>query len=347
MGGFGLSRGTRVTIRDVALASDVSVGTASRAINNHPSVFPATRERVVAAAARLGYVPDRAARSLRTGRTGAVGCVLSFGQHPIASALISGIEPVLRDAGFAVVYGNSVDRPENEANLLSFFGSNRVDGLITNLARDEDADIVPQLQSLGVPVVLFERNPQDAFDTVLSDQGGGSYMATSYLLSLGHRRIAFAVGALGTLPGRARLSQFLRAHVDHGCEADRSLFADMVSPADFGFAESLELLSRPDPPSAVIVGAYEVIGLLRAVRHLGLSVPEDMSIICFGETPLADLFDPPLTLVRWDGVEHGRVAAELLLRRIEGDTRPPERISIDTSLIHRASCRPFVAENRR
>ena len=318
--------------------SGVAIGTVSRAINDHPAVLPATRARVREAALRLGYVPDRAAQSLRTGRTGAVGCVLSFGHHPVASPFTSGIESVLREAGYTTVYGSSVDRRENEAHLLSFFGQNRVDGLITNLAQEGHPDIAAQLRSLRVPVILFERDLDGAFDTVLTDQASAAYEATSHLLLLGHQRIALAVGSRHTHPGRARYTNFLRAYADAGRSVDPALVVNMVSQSDFGLAEALDLLQLPDPPTAVIVGAHEIIGLLEAARHLAWPIPERLSVICFGATPLADLYQPPLTVVRWDAFAQGRIAAEMLLRRLSGDTTDAVTVMIPTELVRRTSC---------
>jgi LacI family transcriptional regulator len=332
--------GRRVTIRDVALAAGVSIGTVSRAMTNHARILPETRARVLATVARMGYVPDGAAQSMRSNQTKVIGCAVPLASHPVFTALLSAAEHVLREAGYAMVLGNTADRTAREIELMTFFRQRNVDGIITTLAREDDPEAIERLRAMQVPVVLIDRFVAEGCDSVQTDQAEGCRAATSYLLSLGHRRIALVTSALQNLPGRERRTSFLGAYAESGIDASAAMVRTMDSPSDFGISESLELLGGPNPPTAVIVGVQELIGLLRAVRARGMTIPNDLSVITLGDSDLAEMIHPAITTVRWDGHEVGRIAAKLLLQRMGAAPQAWKRVVIPTEFVIRASCAP-------
>jgi LacI family transcriptional regulator len=330
----------RITIKDVAQAVGVSIITVSRAVNGHPSVLPEMRALVLSVVERLGYAPDNAAQSLRSRQTRFIGCALPFAAHPVFTAVIVGAEETLRREGYAVVLGNTTDRVTLEADLLSFFHRRKVDGIITTLAREDAPDLAQRLHALDTPIVLLERSLDDTFDSVLTDQATGCHQATSHLLALGHRRIALVTSSRHSWPGRERHRMFLKAYADLGVDAAAAPIRTMASTADFGFQESVDLLSALAPPTAVITGVHELVGLLRAVRAVGMVIPRDLSIIAFGDSDVAELMQPPVSVVRWDAVEVGRKAACLLLERIVGEDIPIRRLLLPVELLDRGSCGP-------
>lgn len=330
----------RVTIKDVALEAGVSIGTVSRAMSGNARVLPDTRARILAAVEHLSYVPDSAAQSLRSNQTKFIGCAVPLASHPAFTALLSSAEQILRQAGYGVVLGNTADRILREKELIDFFRQRNVDGLITTLAREDDPDAIQRLRSLKLPIVLIERYVEEGFDSVLIDQASGAYAATSYLLAQGHRRIALVTSALQNWAGRERKKAFLRAYKDAGVETDHGMIRTMESPADFGLSESLALLSEPRRPTAVIAGVQELIGLLRAVRSRQLNVPNDISLITLGDSDLAELMQPAISAVRWDGLQIGRVAANLLLQRMANPSQPSRKVLLPTEFVIRASCAP-------
>lgn len=330
----------RVTIKDVAFEAGVSIGTVSRAMSGKSRILPDTRARILAAAAQLGYVPDSAAQSLRSNQTKFIGCAVPLASHPAFTALLSSAEQILRQAGYALVLGNTADRITREVELVDFFRQRNVDGLITTLAREDDPEAIQRLRDLGLPVVLIERYVEEGFDSVLLDQAHGAYAATSYLLSQGHKRIALVTSALQNWAGRERKKAFLKAYNDFGADPEQAMIRTMESPVDFGLSESLELLGTASPPTAVVAGVQELVPLLRAVRSRGLRIPEDLSIITLGDSDLAELMYPAISAVRWNGDEVGRVAANLLLQRIADPHHASRKILLPTEFVIRASCAP-------
>ena len=332
----------KLTIREVAAAAGVSLGTVSRVLNGAASVRPGIRTRVLDAMRALGYQPNTVAQSMRRQDTRVIGCLVTFVSHPVFTSTVTAAEAVLREAGYAMVLANTADRTSREVELFDFFKRRRVDGLITTLGREDDPEAIQALRNLQSPVVLLEREVDGPFDSVVSDNGGGCYTATRYLLELGHRRIALVTSAITNRPGRERQKNFRQAHADFGLQPEADLMRTWISSAEFGFSESYALLSAPSPPTAVIAGVHELVGLMRAVRVLKLRVPEDISVIAFGDSDLAELMTPPITVVRWAADQLGRIAAELLLARLKKGSvaSEPRCIMLPTEFVLRQSCAP-------
>ena len=146
--------------------------------------------------------------------------------------------------------------------------------------------------------------------------------------------------ALQNWAGRERKRAFLRAYKESEESADRATIRTMESPADFGLFERLELLSSPNPPTAMIARVQELIGLLRAVRSRGMNIPNDISIITLGDSDLAELMQPAVSVVRWDSNELGRGGANLLLQRIADPDQVSRKVLLPTEFVSRASCAP-------
>jgi len=332
----------KLTIRDVAAAADVSLGTVSRVLNESPAVRPAMRARVLETMRELGYQPNAIAQSMRRQDTRVIGCLVTFVSHPVFTSTVTAAEAVLREAGYAMVLANTGDRTAREIEMFEFFRRRRVDGLITTLGSESDPNAIRALKDLHAPVVLLEREVDGYFDSVFSDSGGGCYTATRYLLELGHKRIALVTSATTNRPGRERQNSFRKAYAEFGLQPDGELIRTWISSAEFGFRESYSLLSGPTPPTAVIAGVYELVGLMRAIRVLQLRIPEDISVIAFGDSDLAELTTPPITVVRWASDQMGRLAAKMLLARLRKDkiADEPSRIMLPTEFILRNSCAP-------
>jgi len=279
----------RATIKDVARAAGVSIGTVSRALTGSAKVLPQTSSLVLEAVKRLGYVPDSAAQSLRSRQTRAVGCAVPLASHPVFVGFVSGAEQTLRGAGYAMVLGNTTDQAPREAELMRFFEQRKVDGIITTLSREDDLDAVGRLRAMRAPVVLLERRIEDGFDAVLTDQGGGCELAATHLLDCGHRRITLVTSTLANWPSRERYSGFLRAYAARQLDPGGAEVFTMHSSLDFGISQAISLLQKPERPTAVIVGVQELVGLLRAARACGMTIPDGLSIIAIGGSDVAEL----------------------------------------------------------
>lgn len=331
----------RVTILEVARAAGVSLGTVSRVINENATVRAPVRTRVLQAIEQLGYVPDARAQSLRTQATMTIGCIVSDISNPLFSGAVSTAEQTLKAAGYTMVLTSSHDSTEREIEILSVFRRRRLDGLITTISREADPRIRTHLEQLEMPVVLLERTIALEADSVVTDHFNGAYQATNYLLMLGHRRMGLITVTQEATPGRERARGFRQAHADFGVPLDETCSAFHGFSAEYGYHAAYEFLSASSAPTAIIAGANQMVGILRATRALGLDVPRDLSLISFGDTDLAELHSPPLTVVRWDNARTGRVAAEQLLSRISGSARSgPLNVVLPSELVLRKSCAP-------
>ena len=329
----------RATMRDVARGAGVSLGTVSRVINNKQSVRSVVRERVQSVMHSLGYVPDAVAQSMRTQATMVVGCMVSDISNQLFSRAVGAAEGVLHRAAYTMMLTNSLDRKDREIEILSLFRRRRVDGVICSVSREDDTEIMELLSNLGLPIVLLERTMTLPVDAVATDHRSGAYQAASYLLTLGHKRIGLITVTQDALPGRERARGFEKAHADAHVPLDPALAAFHGFSADYGYRAAYEFLTSRNPPTALVAGASQMVGALKAVRTLKLRISEDLSLISFGDTDVTELFAPPLTCVRWDPAATGQMAAEVLLSRLDGSARKgPLRMILPTELVLRQSC---------
>jgi LacI family transcriptional regulator len=304
-----------VTIRDVARESGVNVSTVSRALNNEYGVHHRTRERVVAAAARLNYSPNRIARGLVTGRSHSLALIVSDIRNPFFAEVARGAEDAARAANCDLVLCNSDLDAAKQMQYVRSLLEKRVDGILMNsvaaLSRDEQA----QLASCGVPIVLLNRPASSrTFSTVRADNEAGGALAARHLLKLGHRKIAHLSGPRhhGNLSDRAR--GFLRV-----LQSSKRPVTPIVLHGAFHFAGGqalAEKLLRDHPKVTAIFAANDVMafGAARAIFARGRRVPEDISLVGFDNIEFASVMHPPLTTVHQPKYEMGQAAVEILLR---------------------------------
>ena len=336
-------RRPRTTIADVARRAGVSTSSVSRhlqgqRVNGSAAIDAAMRE--------LDYRPSALARSLKSGRTDTIGLVVPDVTNPFFAGVVKGAESVAQDAGYQLVLCNTDESSDREHGVLSTI-RDRVDGLLLAPARD-DAETSESLADLGVPIVLVDRtlpDPGDA-DAVLIDNAGGAAAAARLLIEDGHQRIAFVSGPLDTTPGAERHAGFV-------AECEAAGVDVVVEVADFkehgGYQAAMRLFAGAEPPTAAFAANnLMTIGVLRALRDLGLAVPRAVSVVGFDDHLLADLLDPPLSVIDRDIENQGAVAMRMLLARLSGDVTGPGRtVRLDTRLIRRSSTASQAAVMKR
>lgn len=323
--------------------ADVSVGTASKVINNDNSVRAPLRMRVLQAVEQLGFQPNALAQGMRRTETGIIGCTISDISHPVVAAMVSSAEMVLSDAGYGMVLTSHRDQLRHEQRLFDFLRQRRVDGLIGTVVYDDEQTAPEFLQRAEFPIVLMERQFGDWFDTVVSDQERGCYLVTKHLIELGHRRIAILTPPASSRPGRDRIKAFHRAHAGFGLSVDPRLIKDRENRVDTGFRDAYEMLTLTPCPTAIIASVNEIPGVIRAAQMRDIVVPRDVSIVACGDSDLAAMINPAITCFRWDAAQIGRFAAELLLSRLRGDRhRPAQQVILPTEVVLRDSCAPPV-----
>lgn len=342
-----MKRKAAPTIRDVAQAAGVSLGTASRALNRSGSVSPQATAAVEKAARQLGYVPDAIAQSMRTRSTGVVGLLVSDFSNPLYARIIVAVEARLQLDGYALLLANTHNDTRREAALIELFRRRRVDGLILGPCETEAPQMLDRLSRDNCPVVALDRDFGPACSGVHVDHFHGALQATRYLLNLGHRQIALLTPGSVLRPGRERIAGFRDAFAERGLQPDARLIRAERSAMEYAFSETLALLSGAAAPTAfVCLGTRILSGALQGLRHAGRSVPEDVSVVSVGDTDLSQLFSPSITSLTWDLVAVGTAVAELLLRRLDAQgsqTPESERIVMTTQMVLRESCGPASA----
>jgi LacI family transcriptional regulator len=327
------------TIREVAQKAGVSYTTVSHVVNNTRFVSDDTRQRVLAAMKELGYRPNALARSLRRGETFTIGLILPDSANPFFAEIGRSIEDTAFRQGYNVILCNSENDLEKEQHYVDVLSKKQVDGILFVAAGDQINSIEYCIHS-GIPYVIIDRELSGLeADTVLIDNHQGGYLATQYLISLGHHRIACITGPSHLTPSAQRVTGYCDALRDYGLPVDDTLIVRGDFHPHSGWQAAFELLRLPDSPTAVFAcNDLLAIGALNAAVASGRRVPADLAIVGFDDIELASYTNPPLTTVSQPKTEMGRVAFQLLIDRITANDRPVQRVVLPSRLIIRGSC---------
>lgn len=312
--------GRRAHVTDVAAAAGVSPTTVSHALSGARAVNAQTRERILAAARELGYVPDRVASGLRRRRTGVVGLV---GDHlastPFAGRIIEGARRAGLERDILLMVGESGGDLDAERELIQKLLAQRVDGLL--IARMYNQRVARPAIPDDLPVVLVDAVPKPDWhvDAVVPNEAQIAAVACERLLRDGHRDIAY-VGTTGSRAARARLAAVRTVLGDAGIALRKNRIAVCFSDAAGGRQAGGELLDQERRPTAVLCfNDQTAMGVMQAAARRGIPVPAALSVVGIDDLhPVADALDPGLTTVGLPHAEMGRWGMERLLERIDG-----------------------------
>lgn len=323
---------------DVAAEAGVSIKTVSRVINKVPSVHPELVQRVTAAVAKLGFRRNDMASKLRSGVSSAtIGLIIGQLGNPFYSTIASAAAEVALGHDTLLITASSEQRPEQERRLLQELCERRVDGLLL-VTVGADPALLREEMAMGMPVVLLDRPvPGLSVDSVLLDNAGGMAAGVERLLADGHERIALLLDSLALLPMRERLIGAQAALAGAGLSAEDMIVVDGVSDPRSAAEVTRRLLERPDPPTAFACGTNRITTgvvseLWRSGRRAG--------VVGFDDFELSPLVPMPITVIRYDVREMGRRGAEMLFRRIAGDTSAPVTTVLPTELVDRGNAYP-------
>ena len=314
------------TIRDVARQAGVSTMTVSRVINNSGYTSLATRRQVERAVQELGYVPNAVARHLRSKQTNAIGLVVSDITNPFFTTIARGVEDVAGARGFAVMFCNTDESDDEEARYLRLLVERQVDGVLLVPAGSPRASI-RLLRTHKVPLVVLDRRvPGQRVNNVRCDSEAGAYALARHLIGLGHRRIGVLTGRRAISTSADRVAGVRRALEEAGLGLDEALvrwggfnFGNANLADGHQMAESV-LTATDDPPTALFAANnFIAFGTTRALREMGLRVPEDISVVAFDDLPTEWVSDPFLTVAAQPAYEIGRRAAEMMIDSLVGE----------------------------
>jgi LacI family transcriptional regulator len=328
----------KATLADVAERAGVSTSTASRALNGHGGLAPATRAAVQDAAAELNFQPSALARSLRTQQTLTVGFVVPDVSSPFYAAALKGAQGRLEQAGYRVMLMDASLDVERELAALETLLSHQVDGLLvasTGLPRP----LFDGAGAAATPTIFFDGVVEGAGEgAVTLDNEGGIALLVDHLVEHGHERIALLAGSQRESAGAARLQAFHSAMAARGrSPQDRYVKVCAWEIAD-GRRAGLELLRDPEPATAVLASSAELaLGFMSAAATRGARIPDDVALVAFDDPYFGDLLEPSLTAVGYDARQIGATAAELLVQAMRSKSMPVE-VRVPVTLVRRRSC---------
>jgi LacI family transcriptional regulator len=331
--------GNAASIYDVARESGVSVFTVSAVVNKKAHVGKRLRERVEAAIRKLNYRPNLIARSLAKRRTHTIGMIVPDIGNPFFPMVVRGAEDAAQKHGYNLLLCNSDDILDKEERAVELLLSQRVDGiLLTKAAEDFRPSVWQMIKEVNIPFVLVMRTyPKLTNDAVITDDYHGAYEAVCHLARAGRRRIGLISGPLRISNAKERWQGFHDALKAEGLAYDSKLVIEGDYRIESGFRGGHALLSyRPD--GVYVANHLMTIGLLKAAEEMGLSCPEDFGLVSFDDYPWLSIFRPRLTTVELPKHQLGSEAAELLIRRITGDTSKAVVRKLQPELRVRESC---------
>ncbi|HXH33970.1 MAG TPA: LacI family DNA-binding transcriptional regulator [Plantibacter sp.] len=337
------------TVSDVARAARVSKATAARALGDYGAVSDDVRDRVQAAAERLGYRPNALAKSMNTGKSNTIGVVIGDIENPFFARATRGISDVARAAGFDLILANSDEELEAETAAIELLLDKRVDGFIVTPASSIETRSLQTVLAAGRPMVLLDRRAEglDA-ETVTADNAAGAAAATRRLLETGHERIAFISTVAHATPyvlGDDVVSSSVGDRIDGFTTALRQ--AGIADPASFvrldarvlGIEQvARDVLTGPGRVTAIIA-SDSLVGsaVFRTIRELGLRIPDDVSLVAFDDADWTTLTTPPITVVSQPIYELGAESARRLIAQIGGTPRVPGELILAQSIVERGS----------
>jgi LacI family repressor for deo operon, udp, cdd, tsx, nupC, and nupG len=346
---------SRVSIKDIARVAEVSHSTVSRALSDSSLVSAETKARIQRLAQEMGYSPDAQARSLVMGRTQAIGLVVTTITDPFIAEVVEAIENTALDDGYTVILASSKAEPDREIAAVEMLRSKRVDGVIVTSSR-VGALYQDHLDRLRVPVVLLNSHSTQSGPYTYSitvNNRHGACLATDHLIQLGHRRIAYVTGPANHSDDLERLAGYRQTLSEARIRSDRALVVAGSGDAGGGERALPRLMALDHPPSAVFCyNDMTAIGLMRAARHMGLSVPRDLAVVGFDDIPFASYVTPALTTIAQPKAEMGRVAMEMVLAVMkEADSNGRvSNVVVEGQLIVRESsgtARPAAQQNKQ
>ena len=329
----------KLTIRDVARAAGASPSTVSRVLTGRAYVSPEKREAILQAMRTLNYRPNLIARSLKTALTFNVGLIITEIQSPFYSAAAKGVQDRLLADGYSVFLCDTLEDPDRELHYLRNLQDKGVDGIIF-APTGGNAAYIASLAASGLPLVQIDRQVVPQVSAVLTDNFGATYEAIAHLIARGHRRIGLVAFQRQVTPAIERFRGYQRALAEAGIPYDARYVRWGAPNSDAGYAMAKEMLQLPTPPTALFAMNSRLgIGVLRAVRDMGLAIPKDVAIVAFDDVEAFSLMTPPISAVDHPAYDIGYQAAGLLLEAMQERERPPapRTVVVPARLIVRAS----------
>lgn len=327
------------TIKDVAAAAGVSIGTVSKVINKSGFVSEKIRERILLAITLLNYKPNAVARSLKQSKTHLIGIIVDDISNLYMMRIIKSVENLAKEMEYNLISCSHNNRPEEEKKALQWLMEKRVDGII----------MVPTGSNLNelnmpnnIPVILVDRKVEKAsFDTVVHENINTSITLVQHLYLHGHRKLLFIHGAFHHSVEVERVNGIRKAIHLLGLDVDTQVFLEVGATLEHISAEVRKYLEHSGLPEGIYATNHLALaGTIRALWDMGVHVPEDVSVVGFGDIDMFGILRPSFTLAKEDPYEVGKIASEILFERIEFDKyfEQPKEFLVTPKLTIGTSC---------
>jgi len=332
----------QVTLNDIAQKIGVSIITVSKALRGHPDISAQTAELVKKTALEIGYSPNFLARNLAAGKSNTIGVVLPQIAHHFFSSLIDQIYTHAYVNNYEVFLTVSHENADLQLKQIQTLLSMRVDGIIISISQDTtDFGIFDVAEKKKVPFVFMDRIPNlSNCNTVTVDDRGGAYKAIDHAIKLGYKNIAHFAGNTNINIGRERMLGFKNAMNDNNIHINNDWLVEGDFSEKSGYDAFMKLYHEKNLPDLILAVTYPIaIGIYSAVKEVGLKIPDDIDLICFGNSEEQNFLSPPLSCVNQSTEQLAEKSMELLLQNIDKvDNFEYKNIVIDTEIIFRGTC---------
>ena len=339
-----MKRSSHITLEDIARRLKVSRVTVSKALRGHPDISEETTKRVKKVASELGYTPNIIARNLSSRRSNMIGLVVPKIAHAFFGAVIEGIYNTAFEKNYETILTVSQENAERERKHLQTLVAMRVDGILISISREtKDTDIFESIRRLGIPLLFFDRRPEPplpGFSSVLVDDRAGVFEAVEHAIKIGSRKLGFVGGDPTINIGRNRLAGFEQALNENRIPINKSWITNGGYGKDDGYAGLKHLYNNGPMPEFLFAATYPVaLGIYEAAKELGLKIPDDIDLICFGDSDVGRFISPAISVIRQPTHEMGVRAVQIMLENIASPEITREHhVILPTQLLLRETC---------
>lgn len=339
-----MKRKSHITLDDIARRLKVSRVTVSKALRGHPDISDKLVKRIRKVASDLGYSPNFIARNLSARRSNMLGVVVPKIAHFFFGSVIEAVYNTAFDHKYETILTVSQENAEREKKHIQTLVSMRVDGIIISISQEtKDPEIFKWIKKMGIPVVFVDRMlypPVPGFSSVLVDDRGGAFRAVEQAIKVGYRKIGFLGGIPTINIGRNRLLGFEQALREHDIPIRQEWVVFGGFGKDDGYKGFMHLYNSGNLPEFLFAVTYPVaLGIYEAAKDLGLHIPDDIDVICFGDSDMNRFISPSLSCVGQPTQELGTKAVQMILEIIRNpDEIREHHVEIPTELILRETC---------
>lgn len=316
------------TLKDIARILNISAATVSRALSDNPNINSETKKLVLAEAKRQNYKPNFIAQKLQTKRSKTIGLIVPEFRTSFFPLIISGIQKEINDAGFQLLITDSMETEKVEEQNLKLLERNMVEGILMSITKeDENSELYNDIINSGIPIVFFNRVPSKVIaPKVIIDDYKMAFFATEHLIYSGFKKIFHLCGPENILVSKERKKGFLDALKKHHLLITENSVTLAGIHIDKGYDAMKSLIEKNDLPEAIFCfNDPTALGAMKAIKEFGLKCPDDIALIGFSETEIAQLVEPTLTSIAQPCFEIGVTAAQLLLEQINLTPPPPPK----------------------